>query len=373
MESGRQINISITSGTIFKGIVIVLGVAFLFYVRDVVLVVLTSVVLASAIEPFIRWLVVRKVPRVVAVIISYFLIAIFLVILLYFFVPVFLEDATKLLAAVPAYIDSLALWNPFQADLPKDSILAVSEPLSLGTKAVSELPRDISLKDLFRDWSGSFSNLSEGAIKMISSFFGGILSFILIVVLSFYLAVQEDGIAKFLRVITPRPHENYVIDLWRRAQQKIGYWMQGQILLGALVGFLVYISLYIISFMFDGVIQNPLFLAVIAGVFEIIPLFGPILAAVPAVLMAYFAGGITPMLFVIGAYIMIQQFENHLFYPLVVKKIIGISPIIVIIALIVGGKLAGFLGLILSVPVATTLMEYFNDLEKLKNGDSKIA
>jgi predicted PurR-regulated permease PerM len=66
------------------------------------------------------------------------------------------------------------------------------------------------------------------------------------------------------------------------------------------------------------------------------------------------------------SYVVIHQFENHLFYPLVVKKIIGVPPIIVILALIIGAKLAGFLGLLLSVPVATMLMEYFNDLEKSK-------
>jgi len=366
MDNGKQIHISINLGTILKTIVIGLLVWFLFYVKDIVLVVLTSVVLASTMEPLIRWFMKYKVPRVVSVILTYVFIALILLAILYFFIPVFLDDMAKLLTMVPNYVDSISLWNPFKVEIPTESVVAVTEPLSFGARAVNDLSAQASIKDFLRDWSGSFQNLSEGAIKLISSFFGGLFSFILIIVLSFYLAVQEEGITKFLKVIVPRPHENYVVDLWHRSQKKIGYWMQGQVLLGALVGFLVYISLYIISFMFEGSIENPLFLAVLAGVFEIIPLFGPILAAVPAILMAYLGGGLTPMLFVLGAYAMIQQFENHLFYPLVVKKIVGISPIVVIIALIIGGKLAGFLGLILSVPVATAIMEYFTDLEKKK-------
>jgi len=190
--------------------------------------------------------------------------------------------------------------------------------------------------------------------------FGGILSLILIFVLSFYLAVQEDGIAKFLRVITPLKHEEYVISLWKRSQLKIGFWLQGQLLLAVLVGVLVYLGLSIIG------IDNALFYAAIAAILETIPLFGPIIAAIPAIAAAYIDGGVSYGLLVLGLYLIIQQFENHLIYPLVVKKIIGVPPILVILAIIVGAKLAGFLGVILSVPVAATLMEYFDDLQMSK-------
>ena len=113
-------------------------------------------------------------------------------------------------------------------------------------------------------------------------------------------------------------------------------------------------------------IRNALFLAILAMVFEIIPVFGPILSAIPAILIGFTDGGLSQALIVTGFYIIIQQFENHLIYPLVVKKIIGVPPILVIIALIVGAKLAGFLGIILSVPVATAFVEYLDDFQKNK-------
>jgi predicted PurR-regulated permease PerM len=174
--------------------------------------------------------------------------------------------------------------------------------------------------------------------------------------------VQEDGISKFLKVVTPPRHEKYIVDLWRRAQLKIGRWMQGQLLLALLVGILVYLGLTILG------VKNALFLAFLAALFETIPLFGPILSAIPAVLSSYADGGVGSTLLVAGLYIIIHQFENHLIYPLVVKKIVGVPPILVILALLVGWELAGFLGLILSVPVATTLMEYFDDLQTRKMG-----
>ena len=172
--------------------------------------------------------------------------------------------------------------------------------------------------------------------------------------------MQENGVGNFLAVIVPNKYENYVLGLWKRVETKIGYWFQGQLLLGVLVGVLVYLFLIVFG------VQNAIVLAVIAACFEIIPLFGPILAAIPAIAVGYAQEGVTLALIVAGVYLIIHQFENHLIYPLVVKKIVGVPPLIVIVALIVGGQLAGFLGIFLSVPIATLLMEWFNDLEKSK-------
>jgi len=185
------------------------------------------------------------------------------------------------------------------------------------------------------------------------------------VVLSFYLAVQEDGVGKFLRIVTPRTHEKYVIDLWKRTQIKIGLWMQGQLVLALVVGVLVYLGLLVLG------IPNALFFAVIAAFLEMIPLFGPIIAASPAVVAAYVAGGASAGIIVTGLYLIIQQFENHLIYPLVVKKIVGVPPILVIISLLIGFKLAGFLGIILSVPLSAMLVEFLDDMHKKRESEIK--
>ena len=186
------------------------------------------------------------------------------------------------------------------------------------------------------------------------------MSFIIIVVLSFYLAVQDDGVSKFLKIITSNKHERYIIGLWKRSQAKIGLWMQGQLLLAVIVAVLVYLGLLIVG------VKHALLLAVLAGVFEIIPLFGPILAAIPAMFVAFASDGMTALILVAGLYLIIQQFENHLIYPLVVKKVVGVHPIISIVALLVGGKLAGFLGVLIAVPVAAIFIEILSDMEQRK-------
>jgi len=368
-EKGFIINI--TAGSAMKAVLVVLGVFFLFYIKDLVLVVLTAVVLASAIEPFILWCGRFRINRLISVIVSYVGLFIIFAGLFYLFIPSLLEDASNLLSSVPTQLESLDLWNPLGISSEKISTSQkVVQGLSdtVGTPSLFSLSAGDTIKtsgtglgSLITNIKDILSNFSIGFVGSISTIFGGLFSFILIVVLSFYFAVQEDGVAKFLGFIAPVDKEEYIVGLWKRTQKKIGSWMQGQLLLALLVGVLVYLGLTILG------VQNAILLAVLAGILEVIPLFGPIIASIPAILTAFGDGGVTMALLVIGLYIIIQQFENHLIYPLVVRKIVGVSPILVILALIIGAKFAGFLGVVLSVPVSVTLMEFLDDLQRRKH------
>jgi predicted PurR-regulated permease PerM len=359
MNTDRDINISITSGTIMKTMILIALFLFLYQIRDVVLVVLTAVVIASSIEPLTLWLGKKGVIRILSVMFTYGILTILFVGTFYFFIPSLLGDTANFVSALPRYLDTITV--PGQ-DLAAQKKVAenLSEGVNTSRQAVQSFSQGVPLEDVFSDLSLVISKVSGGFTQTVSLIFGGILSFILIVVLSFYFAVQEDGVEKFLRVITPVKQEKYVISLWRRTHQKIGLWMQGQLLLAVLVGILVYLGLAVFG------IKNALFLAVLAAIFETIPLFGPILSAIPAIAIAYADKGLNWAFVIVGLYLVIQQFENHLIYPLVVKKIVGIPPILVILALIVGVKLGGFLGLMLSVPVAAMFVEWIDDIQKEK-------
>lgn len=200
---------------------------------------------------------------------------------------------------------------------------------------------------------------SSGFFEVLTLTFGGIINLVLIAVMSFYLSIQEKGIEKFLRIITPEEHEEYVLNLWERSQRKIALWIQGQMLLGILVGVLIFLGLSLLG------VQYAFLLAVLVAILELIP-FGIFLAVIPAIMFAYAEGGITLMALTAGLYAIVQQFENYLIAPLIVKKVIGISPLVVIISVLVGAKLGGFWGLILAIPVAVPLLEFFDDIEKRK-------
>ena len=333
--------ISISSGTIFRFLLILAFFAALYFVRDIALVVLTAIVIASSVEPIMHWLRKRRIPRVPGVILIYVVVIGLLAAFFYFFVPVILSETSGFLSS----LDSINVSSALHGILPADA---------------ATLTDHFSLRDALESIRGAISGFSQGFLGSLSFIFGGVMSFLLILVLSFYFAVQEDGVADFLGVIVPIHHQKYVIDLWKRSQAKIGLWLQGQILLALLVGVLDYLGLTILG------VKHALLLAVIAAIFEIIPVFGPILSAIPGIAVALSTGGVSLAFLVTGLYVIVQQFESQLIYPLVVNKIVGVSPVIVIIALLVGGQLAGFLGLLLSVPISAALMEYYSDLKKHK-------
>jgi len=341
--------IQISSGTIIKAILIAVVFFVFYYLRDIVLVVILAIIIASAVEPGTQWFLRRGIPRIISVLFIYSVAVMFLVVMFYFlFLPLLNQSAT-FLSTLPGYLGELQVWNPLQN----------SEFLS-SSAALEGFSKNFSLAQIVEQINGVVSNLSNGFFSTASTVFGGVLSFLLVIVLSFYLSVESDGVSNFLRIVTPAKNEKYVLSLWKRSQHKIGLWMQGQIVLAVIVAMLVFLGLTLLR------VDNALLLAVLAGMFEIIPIFGPILAAIPAVTLALVTSGMTSALLVVGLYIIIQQFENQLIYPLVVRKIVGVPPLISILALIIGGKLAGFVGLLISVPLATMLIEFLNDVEKHK-------
>lgn len=337
----NPISVTITLRTIFTAILAILLVALLFYLRDLVLIVLTAIVIASAIEPAVHFFMRRSVPRILAVLLIYVSIAGAFFGLLFFFIPPVLDDAAAFLATLPATLSSLDLSG-------------VTRGL-VGPSVTNAL----SSADFLRDISNTLGG-SGGVFTTLSAVFGGITSFILIIVFSFYFSVQETGVDDFLRVVSPVKEQAYVLHLWKRSQEKIGKWMQGQVILGLIVGVLLYLGLTILG------VPYALLLAVLAGVFELIPVFGQILAAIPAVAIAFSEGGVTMMLLVVGLYVLVQQFEAHLIYPVVVKKVVGIPPLMVILALLIGYEIAGFLGILLSVPIAAAIQEFVSDIDREK-------
>ena len=343
----RQI-IEISTRTILKVLLFLLGIGVLYLVRDVILILLLSIVIASGIDPGVRKFQQIRFPRPLAVLTIYILTAALFAFVFYLLVPPFVSEMQGFAQTFPSSLEETAAY--FHAQL---NIFTSFAPEYVSIPADSLTSR---LEAFVNDNLGSI--FSAGS-AVGSSVFGGMVSFVFVVVLSFYFAVQEGGIAHFLRIITPQEHEAYVIDLWTRSQHKIGKWLQGQMLLGLLIGVLVYMGLTLLG------VRYALILAILAAVFELIPLFGPILAAIPGVFFAFIQAPVLAV-WVILLYVIVQQMENHLIYPLVARKAIGVPPLLIIISLLVGGKLAGFMGLVLAVPMAAAVLEYVNDIAKEK-------
>lgn len=334
-------------GSWIRGAVVMAIAYALYQVSDLILVIIVSVVIASAIEPAIVVAKRNGIPRLPAVLLVYLFSALVFAALFYFLL-------LPLVGEISSFIKTLTIYSN---SLTNGGILS---EMFKTQNLFGGFDTPVLIRELSTRLNALSGFLSQGVFSSVSLIFGGIFNFILILVLSFYFVAQEDGIGKFLKIITPIQREQYIIGLWRRSQHKIGLWMQGQLLSSALMALLVYLSLLIIG------VPHAMLLAVLAGVFELIPLVGATLAAIPTLFVAYTWGGTTTTLIVAALYILIQQLEGHVIYPLVVKRMMGIPPIISIIALVAGGVLAGFLGVLISVPVAAALMELLSDFEERK-------
>ena len=343
----KEIRVSITAGTIVTTLFIIIGVYLFWILRDLALLVLTAIIIASAIEPGVAFFIRYSIPRFVSALLVYALVFGAIFSILYFFFPPIISDAASFLTAMPRYLDTINITTPLS------NITNTVSAVTSQSQAQSYIQTLLSLQSLFTSSSGS-------VLQLLITFFGGIFSLVLVIVLSFYFALQDTGVDDFIRLVMPVKYEEYYVDLWKRSQKKIGLWMQGQILLSVIVGILVYLGLLIIG------VPYALLLAVFTAMVEIIPIFGSILSGVVAVIVGYADGGVAIAAIVAGLYIVVNQFESNLIYPLIVKKIVGIPPLLVIVALIAGYTLAGFLGAILSVPVSAVLLEFITDFDKRK-------
>lgn len=357
-RGGPAITVNINGDTLFKVFAAAAAAAALYALRDIVLVVLAAVVIAAAIEPISRSMQRSRlrVPRTLAVLAIYIAGAGFFALLSTQFAPTFISEARSLADRLPGLLQTLGETKTI-------------ESLPAVPSIIDNLGAEFARGNLLTAAEGPVSGATYSVFATAATFFGGLLSFALIVVLSFYLAAQERGVENFLRIVVPVRHEAYALDLWKRAQRKIGLWMQGQLILGVLVGLMTYLALVLVGALVGQAVPSPLLLALIAGVLELVPVVGPILAAVPAVTLSFSAGGSTLGLAVLAVYVLVQQFENNLLQPLVVKKIVGIPSVVAILALVIGAKLAGFIGMLLSVPLAAVIMELVLDLERRKQAE----
>lgn len=332
---------SITTATFLRFLAILLLLGLLYLVRDIVAALIFAIIVASAIEPAVVWLKERRIPRILGVVIIYLAIAVLFFFGVYLVVPLLVDEFQNVSFSLPALQEKL-LEAIGESNLPFVPLIG-----------------ETNLQDFLRIPLDYLQNVSQGVFNFASAIFGGIFSFIVIVVLSIYLLAQEKGIENFLRMVSPLAYETYVIDLWHRSQKKLGTWFRAQLLLGAIVGVLIFFGLTFLG------VEHALIFAAIAAVFEIIPIVGPILAAVPAVVIALLSSSLLGVLTIL-LYVVVQQLESHVIVPVVIRKAIGISPLVVVLSLLIGAKVGGIFGIILAVPLAAIATELISDWDRRK-------
>lgn len=329
--------IDISTGAIVRTIAIILGLWFLYLVRDVLALLFLSVILTATLDPAIDWLGKKKIGRSVGIIIIYA--ALFLVI------GLFVSLATPpLVSQFKSFVQNLPTYSEtFARTFAGIEKYALSYGISFDSHEFLQ-----SLTGNIFQSSGQFFGATIGVF----TFF---ISLLVILALTFYMSVKEDGMNKFLVSITPQDHHDYVISVADRIKSKIGKWLGGQILLMVIIFWLDFIALSIFH------IPYALVLALLAGLLEIVPYLGPIISASLASLVGFLISPVTGLI-VLGVLTVIQQIESHIIVPQVMKKAVGLNPIVVILSLLIGAKLGGTIGAILAVPIATSIGVIVGDL-----------
>lgn len=329
--------IEISPKTILLVIAAVVLLGFLFYVRDIIFLVFLALIFAAAIDQPIDWLDRRGVPRALGVIFIYLVFLALLAVSVAIIIPPIAEQVRALAESLPDIFEKVGI------------AISTSNGEGLSQNSFS------NVQAILESLGNSFArSTSDGLFSTLGNIFGGFFSIALVMVLTFYLVVRENGLKRFARSLVPVKNRPYVTSLTNRVQYKIGLWFRGQIVLGFIIFVLSYIGLKLLG------VEYALVLAIAAGVLEIVPYIGPIIAAIPAVFLAFGDDPIKAVLVVV-LYVVLQQLENQILVPKIMQKAVGLNPVIVIVALLIGAKVAGVVGLLLAIPIATAIAEFSKD------------
>ncbi|NMC51904.1 AI-2E family transporter [Candidatus Kuenenbacteria bacterium] len=328
--------------SIMRVVVVFLALFFIYLVRDVLALLFVSVIFAAAIDPWVDWFKKRKVPRAISILFIYVLLIGVFSLIVVMLVPAMAEQIVQIVNNIPDYYEKISVGIHTLRERAGDSAAAVSSDSVVST---------------LQTLSTTLAQATKSIFVTVTSIFGGILSLFVVLVMTFYISVEEDGLKKFLKYLVPGKQRHYVMDLVDRMQMKVGLWLRGQLLLCFVVGILVYFGL-----LFLGV-KYALLLALVAGILEIIPYLGPLLSGLIAVLVVS-SDSWTKIVFVAALYLIVQQLENQVIVPKIMQRMVGLNPIVVIMVILIGVKLGGVVGGLLGVPVAAAISVYFDDILK---------
>lgn len=326
--------IDITTSTLLRFVLIILGLIFLYLIRDILIMVFVALIIAAAVDGPVDWLAKHHVRRIFGTILIYAFVFGVLAMFMYLAFPPLAGQLKGLASELPNYLDKFG----------------VGSLSSLKERIVPEYGQQI-LGTLSNHLSGATSNIFGTAVTV----FGGIFSAMVIFVISIYLVIQDKGIKNFLMSVMPEEHRVYAGNLAERMQSKLGGWLRGQIVLMFIIGFLTFIGLTLLR------VKFALTLGLLTGILEIIPYIGPIMAGMIAIIMAFLQSPVLALL-VFALYILIHELEAYVFGPLIMKRIIGLNPLIAMLSVIIGSKLGGFWGVLIAVPLVGALSVFWDDV-----------
>ncbi|HVM77202.1 MAG TPA: AI-2E family transporter [Candidatus Paceibacterota bacterium] len=311
--------------TLWRIFVFLIVVWVIFMGRQIFLGLFLAVIISSGLEGLVNLMERISLPRTVSVILIFLAALLGIILLIYTVVPLLIVELNN------------ALSNVGQTNLGGFSVLFNLKASQSASSLVSKI-------------SSSFFSNSTSPLDVFSNALGSFGLAVAVIVSSFYLTIGHDGVEQFLEIIVPPDYEESVMRIYGRVRKRIGSWFRMQILLSLIMGFTVWGGLTLLG------VKYAFLIGIIAGVFELVPFVGPILAGAVGVIMALLTST-TLAFWTLIFFIIAQQLESNVFVPLLSRHTVGLHPVIVIGALLIGATVGGVLGIIISVPAAAVFQE----------------
>ncbi|MBI2483261.1 AI-2E family transporter [Candidatus Uhrbacteria bacterium] len=333
MTDTRITEVTVRVSTLLKIVAVGFLVAVLVFLREIFALLIVAVVLAIIVSPVADLCERYRIPRALGIF-SVYLIAfgVFGVLFALLAQPL-LAEARGLVTALPD------AWNR----------------IVTATASLRAFSLEHGLTDQIRGAMASMeSRIAAGVFGVLSDIFGGVLSLVLVLVLAFYLAAYATTIRRSLIAMASERWQPFLIGVVPRIERKMGAWLRGLLALGAIIGFSAFLGLSILR------VEYALLLGLLAGVLEVIPFAGPIVATVVAVLIAFLQSPAKALLVLIF-FVVLQQIENHLLVPKIMQRAVGVHPVVSMLALLAGAKIGGVPGILLAVPIVASIMVFIEE------------
>lgn len=317
--------IELSPKTIFLVLSIIFLLWFIITLKEIIFLIYVAFILMSAFKPLVDKMETKRIPRALSVILIYLVIISFLVFTGSTFIPQLVSQSITFAENLPNYLSVLSPYITLDYQMLAQQLAPVGENL----------------------------------LKVTFSLFNDIVGFFTVVVLSVYMLIGRKHLDSALNRIMGTHAAAIVSRIILRVEERLGAWVRGQAALALTIGVLTAVGLLILN------IPYVLPLSIIAGILELIPNIGPILSAVPAALVAFTVSPFMALV-TVGVYVIIQQLENHIVVPFVMNKVVGLSPLITIISLLIGAELAGIAGALMAVPTVVAIETIISEYVKIR-------
>lgn len=357
-EHHQRMELVVSASTMAKfvaiTIVLLLVAAFFYRIGDILILFFVSLLFAAALDPMVDLLERRKVPRSLGVIIIYLLVLFAIGLLVSRLVPIIAKELGELADKVQDFIT-----NIIQGKIELPAFMERFRPAIKNFFEGVDVGQLVDYKKFLTDLASNLKDVAGSVFKSVLVIFNGFFNMILVLVITFLMIVDERGIDKFILSLFPGRYSDYIHQKSEAIKEKMGYWLRGQVVLCIVVGLLVYLGLFAVG-LFTKPVEYAATIALVAGFTELIPYVGPFIAWLVALPIVANQSLVLIIWMTVVMYI-VQVLENNVIVPVVMKRAVGISPIFVMFAMLVGFEYLGVLGMILGVPVATAVSIFVKD------------